>query len=214
MDMITYRSDLHYPDDHWAVVDCQVRTNPVDVSHLPCGFEQWKASNKVDKYRVGILLYFDIPVIVKVNPTDNRGYRLIATVSDEKDPRNTFNRRATEDEQGALGTALSFLRNMFDSMGMIGQSFVAGNNCHVVTEGGAVEVGTPKEPSMIHGHVLGRGRLGFEYLPSVPLKGPPMGEEFSLRGPKERFDDEIVYGLVNGIRKLIAISPFVKNVRK
>lgn len=131
-----------------------------------------------------------VPVIVRVNPTDVRGHRLLVTVTDDVDPRRTFNRPASPEEDAALFAALGLMRHCFQRLGLFGQAVVAGNNAHdaVTREGSSATVmvvGKPHEMNLIHGHVLARGPPLCEPLVSgVPLRSPTPGEEFSLRGPK------------------------------
>lgn len=42
-----------------------------------------------------------------------------------------------------------------------------------------------KEPSLIHGHVIGRGNPELCYVGAVPLGGPIPGALFNMRGESE-----------------------------
>jgi len=162
---VEYQHDLHYQNNHWAVVDCQL--------------------DRADEYRVCVLWWRgEIPVIVKVNPTDVRGYRSIATAVNCIDPCRTFNRSPTVEENAALCAVLGLMKAIWDSQGLIGQISVAGNNSHSSPDGVRMLAGTQKEMTMIHGHVIARGPLGSEVVPGVPLLGPVPGAEFSLREGK------------------------------
>jgi HIT-related len=170
--------------DHWAV-----ESNAVDET---------KDGKKDHTGRIRIVVlawgkHPEIPVVVSLNPTDSRGFRAIATVSDAQDPRKTFNRPASFREQAALHAALALVRCAFESaFDTYAQVFVAGNNAH----GGAgstntdrqqqqMLVGTPEHPHIIHGHVVARASPGW-VVPGLEMSvgGPEIGEEFALLGPK------------------------------
>ena len=51
-------------------------------------------------------------------------------------------------------------------------------------------LGNPNEPLMLHVPLISRGILGKEYLPGVPLTGPPAGEIFDLRGMGQEQDGQ------------------------
>jgi hypothetical protein len=114
---------IEYPRHHWSLAsNCLEHCRTVD------GFIcilRWRSQ---------------IPLIVRLNPTDCRGYRLIVTVSSEATEHwgqgdcctavsSTFNRLPSVAESCALMSALGFLAlTVGPSMGLLGQIFVAGNN--------------------------------------------------------------------------------------
>ncbi len=71
----------------------------------------------------------------------------------------------------------------YEKLGLIAQIEVLGNNAHAFdAQSCATLVGSAQEPSMLHGHVLGRGNPSHDYIRGVSLKGPRPGEIFKLRG--------------------------------
>ena len=66
---------------------------------------------------------------------------------------------------------------------------MAGNNSHYHISG-VTYVGTPKEPSMLHAHIICRGDPNYKYIGDVPQNvSPPLrsvipGELFDMRNGK------------------------------
>ncbi len=117
-----------------------------------------------------------------INPTDSRGYRSIVRLVN-KDMLTTYNRAYTFEEKAALQLALSVLVEAYETLGLITQVEVAGNNSQSFDAGkGETFVGKPSEPSMLHGHVIGRGNPEFEYITGIKLGGPIPGALFNMRG--------------------------------
>lgn len=131
---------------------------------------------------------------VKLNPTDSRAYRSIVFLMDPKNPRATLNRKYTLEERMALHTVLALTASVYESLGLIAQVEVAGNNSHSFdTSTGVTTVGK-LEPSFLHGHVLGRGNPQASYIANVPLRGPAPGELFNMREGKTKWsaDEQVL----------------------
>jgi hypothetical protein len=125
-------------------------------------------------------------MMVKLNPSDARGYRalVVLVTPSAVDMPGTLNRPYSLGEKQALYRALALVAHVYESLGLVAQTEVAGNNAHSWTDGKLV-LGTPSEPIMLHGHVLGRGDPGRAYVPGLPdfhLGGPPPGRLFNMRG--------------------------------
>ncbi|KAL6044075.1 hypothetical protein QOT17_023513 [Balamuthia mandrillaris] len=174
---VRYATQLTYPPSHWA--------HGITV----------EARQADSLYRVGALWHRgEVPVVVALNPTDSRGYRLLCTVTDPEDVTRTFNKAPTAEQMAALGAALAFMAvPVFQELGLVAQTMVLGNNSHSMEkEGGEGEeeeevmvVGQPHEPHLIHGHVVGRGNPRWEVVKGLPLGGPPPGSLFPLKSPHE-----------------------------
>lgn len=150
-----------YPKDHWALDSTKEGT---------CvAFVQFK-----DKYNYAI----------KLNPTDRRGYRMLVTYigDDQTNIQSTFNRQYTSAEQRGLSEVTSLMVEVYKKMGLpIVQTAQAGNNSHSMDEiSGITQIGSVKEPSMLHTHIWGRGNPKHEYILMVPLDGPKPGEIFDM----------------------------------
>ncbi|MBA2648055.1 MAG: hypothetical protein H0U75_00390 [Legionella sp.] len=151
----------HYSPDHWALDSTKEGTCIAFVKFR-------------DKYNYAI----------KLNPTDRRGYRMLVTfIGDEKsDIQSTFNRQYTTAEQKGLAEVTSLLIEIYKRIGLpIVQTAQAGNNSHSLDEqSGITQIGSTKEPSMLHTHIWGRGNPRHEYISMVPLDGPKPGEMFDM----------------------------------
>jgi hypothetical protein len=82
----------------------------------------------------------------------------------------------------SLNLALSLLASLYEMHQMAAQIGVAGNNSQSLTEEGILILGNDKEPSLLHGHVLGRGNPKANYIGQTPLRGPVAGRQFNMRG--------------------------------
>jgi hypothetical protein len=153
-----YYSTKDIPDNHWSI---QIN-NEFMVAIL-----------KLNKWNTYIL--------VQLNPTDCRGYRLIVQLYDPIDMKSTFNRKWTLDEQLSLYFVASLLSEFYVELGCLPQIIFAGNNAMELLENGNLLVGR-KEPYMLHLHIFGRGNPETCYFPNIPLHSPAIGEEFNLRG--------------------------------
>ena len=161
---LLYRS-IKYADNHWAV-HCPVKSDANFVARFryPSGPE----------------------MAVKVNTTDSRGYRsIIGLVA--PDMRSTFNRSYTFEEKTALHLSLGVMSQVYENLGVIAQVEVAGNNSQSF-ENGQVFLGNDKEPSLLHGHLIGRGNPTHDYIKGVALRGPIPGELFNMREPKSKYE--------------------------
>ena len=127
--------------------------------------------------------YGDSEYAVYLNPTDKRGYRSIVNMIDSSVPGATFNRNYTSEERIGLGLVIQLVADVYSQIVPIAQTAVAGNNSHSFDpETGITYIGSPKEPSMLHGHVIGRGDPEKTYIGEVKLDGPVPGELFDMRG--------------------------------
>jgi hypothetical protein len=159
---ITHKYIEHkYPENHWALDSTKEGTCVAFI--------------KVhDKYNYS----------VKLNPTDRRGYRALVTYVglDGSDIQSTFNRQYTLGEQKGLSDVTTLMVEVYKKMGLpIVQTAQAGNNSHSLDEAlGITQIGSAKEPSMLHTHVWGRGNPKHEYILGVPLDGPKPGEMFDM----------------------------------
>jgi len=132
--------------------------------------------------------------MVKVNPSDSRGYRLLVILveKDQSKMISTLNRVYSLEETMGLFQSLAIVAKAVESLGLIAQVSVAGNNSHAiildtVSESKCepqVSIGNPNEPAMLHGHVIARGIPSHSYIPGLPLEvgGPMIGLEFNMRG--------------------------------
>ncbi len=150
-----------YESSHWAMK----RTTAQDANFIAVG-------------RFG-----DSEYTIYLNPTDSRGYRSIVSLSDTTDLSMGYNRDYTTHERIGLNLLIALVTEIYAKIGLEAQSAVAGNNSHSFDpETGITYIGSPKEPSMLHGHVMGRGNPSGEYVDGVPLGGPQPGELFDMRG--------------------------------
>lgn len=119
-------------------------------------------------------------ILIKINPTDRRGYRLIIQLWGKKDIKSTLNRPWTESEMDSVFRAASMISRYYYSKGLIPQIVFAGNNS-MEREGEVIVIGK-NEPAMMHVHIFGRGLIEKEYIFGIPLGGPEIGKEFNLVG--------------------------------
>eukprot|EP00613_Pedinella_sp_CCMP2098_P025059 CAMPEP_0171707352 /NCGR_PEP_ID=MMETSP0991-20121206/14321_1 /TAXON_ID=483369 /ORGANISM="non described non described, Strain CCMP2098" /LENGTH=898 /DNA_ID=CAMNT_0012297231 /DNA_START=1140 /DNA_END=3836 /DNA_ORIENTATION=+ len=188
--MIRYAEVPELAEDHWAVISNRVHLKDWDPMRL--AVLRWNAPPTDEASQ-------HIYMIACMNPSDSRGHRVLVTLTDVVDPRRTFNRASTLAEEAALGAGLALMRQVFAQCGLYAQSFIAGNNAlsaspstSSITDGGRLGVmligADPQEPHLIHGHVVARGPPGCCALAGdVPLRAPPPGIEFALKGPKEPY---------------------------
>jgi hypothetical protein len=152
---LEFCSSSSIPDNHWSM-HCK---------------KEWK---------VAVLKVDDNLVLIQLNPTDSRGYRLITQLYSSNDMKSTFNRQWTTTEMISVFKVGALLSTFFFENELFPQVYFAGNNSMEV-ENGMVLLGR-KEPSMMHIHVLGRGVPGREYIKGAPYIAPEVGEEFNLKG--------------------------------
>lgn len=239
---VEFCAGLSYADDHWAVAGNRLAVpaagDQLRVAELHWGHESGSESSAAAGTAppTGTPARTPhVPMVVRLHPMDARGHRSLVTVTDEKEPRLAFNRPAEPHEYAALGAGLALMRHVYQRMGAVGQTSVAGNNAHSLRspprKGGDVKVGddgghevdgvdrggasgavsaapaptgsrstsgshgdsrlvagSPHEPSLLHGHVIGRGPPARDCMVrGVPLRGPPPGVEFPLREGKEAY---------------------------
>jgi hypothetical protein len=150
-----------YPKNHWAI-------NPTEEGTC-IAFIQFRSNYHY---------------VIKLNPTDRRGYRLLITYigNGQSDIQSTFNRSYTLVEQKGLLDVTALVIETYKNIGLpIVQTAQAGNNAHSLNEtSGITQIGNIKEPSMLHAHVWGRGNPQYEYITGIPLDGPKPGEIFDM----------------------------------
>lgn len=118
--------------------------------------------------------------LVKLNPTDSRGYRVIIKLIHDQ-MESTLNRPYTIYESTGLMYAASIVAHSLQKIGVIVQIEVAGNNSQKLVDGKII-IGNDTEPSFLHAHIICRGDPEFDYVKGVTLKGPVVGELFDMRG--------------------------------
>lgn len=197
-------STSSYSSTHWA-------------HHVP---------NLQDKNFIATLKINGVNIGLKLNPTDARGYRGIACLveNDEAKMFSTFNRNYSLEEKLALNIALGIFARAYENFDIIAQISIAGNVSQSINSEGLCQIGNEKEPSLLHGHVIGRGNPSIAYIGQVTLKGPKAGLEMNLRGDgqeegnksKEKWKDEemevVGRSLANEIVKILKSSPHLKDV--
>lgn len=97
------------PDNHWAI-KCE------------------------EEFLVGVYDSMDKKVLVKLNPTDRRGYRVIIQLY-SSDMKSTFNRVWSQEEMNAVLFVASKLSMMYFDLGLFPQMVFAGNNSMEVANG-------------------------------------------------------------------------------
>ena len=163
--MAVLYANIAYPTDHWALK----RPSPEDKNFVA---EFLYDGNTMDLVRIG----------VKMNPSDSRGYRAIVVLV-HNNMASTLNRPYTSDEVVALNLVLAIVSQAYATLGCLIQVEIAGNNSQSydpITQ--TVIAGKSNEPSMLHGHLIVRGKIGHQYVEGVPLLGPVLGELFNMRG--------------------------------
>lgn len=149
---------FEYPESHWA-------------RHIP---------GPGDSNFIATLEIFDIRMTLKLMSKDARGYRAIVGLVGD-DMESTFNREYKDSEKLALSIALCILSSVYEGYGIVAQTQIAGNDSQSLTNGGNLLLGNEKEPSLLHGHIIGRGNPDKCYIANVPLRGPVAGELFNMR---------------------------------
>src|SRR5689334_21811769 len=110
--------------------------NRQDINYLAYDYPENHWSVKPEKEGTGIA-YFTYRnkyrYLVKFNPTDSRGYRILVTYIGEFDKpiQSTFNRTYSIAEQKGLAEVLTFMTAIFKRLGIpLVQTAQAGNNSH------------------------------------------------------------------------------------
>ena len=149
-----------YSPDHWAMQP-----------------KKWEDPNLIAQAS-----YKSSEYAIFLNPLDSRGYRCIVSITASGNIASTFNRDYTSDERIGFGILIQLVADVYSKIVPIAQTSVAGNNSHWFDkETGITYIGGPKEPSMLHGHVYGRGNPDAEYIEGVKLGGPIPWEIFDMR---------------------------------
>lgn len=132
------------------------------------------------------------------------------------DMASTLNRKMTRLENMAMGELAGHILYMLNSLGGFTQLELAGNNSQSVIDGKLV-YGNANEPSFPHMHFIMCGLLDYEYIPGVPLTGPPFGEMVNMRAngtdlgntAKEKWTPAKQQAVITHLRALFAAEPFV-----
>jgi len=144
---------------------------------------------------------------VKLNPTDQRAFRMIVSAQDSKDARFLFNRLP---EWWCSNEILSTIQDLskrwcriMAKQGLFPQQEFAGNNSQS-TKDGVLYLGE-KEPSFPHFHIINRQVEGFKLggLKEFEYVGPVPGELFDMRKGKIRWDSTLQMELIQYLRKKI-----------
>lgn len=136
-----------------------------------------------DPHFIAKAIFRSFEYTIYLNPTDSRGYRSIICLTDPIDLSKGYNRDYSPEERIGLNLLIALVTQVYAKIGLEAQSAVAGNNSHSFDpEMGITYIGSSKEPSMLHGHIFGRGNPQGEYIEGVKLGGPIPGELFDMRG--------------------------------
>lgn len=104
---------------------------------------------------------------------------------------DALNRTYSLSEMIAVNKTVAVLQHAYQSLGLLPQVHVAGNNSHSFdSKSNVTWVGCNKnEPCFLHAHVLGRGDPKATIIGSVPLCGPEPGQLFNMREGKTHWED-------------------------
>jgi hypothetical protein len=161
-----------YPANHWAVlsgVESTARLLPYAVAVL----------------RVRLPSGATTSVLLYLNPTDARNYRMLMrplVQSASQLPHNAF---ATQHHSAALHVATGVVADVFwKATGLYIQTYQLGNNSQSTDPltGGVALMGNEHEPYFLHIHCVCRGDPSRRYLGDSlpPLRGPPIGSAFPM----------------------------------
>lgn len=118
-------------------------------------------------------------LVLKSNPTDSRVRFILAPVITCKDD---LNRAPTAEELTSLMNVSAFMM----SLNPLFQMSVAGNNSMDQVGDSTIRFGA-KEPFACHAHFMFRDVPGQISASGVPYNGPPIGDEFHMKGPKQPY---------------------------
>ncbi len=153
-------NQVSYPDNHWAVVK----------------------KKRSDPEVVALFEYKGNEYTLYLNPSDSRGARSIVRLMAE-DNRDTFNREYTAEEENGLLQVMGLVSRAYRKLDLWPQMSLAGNKSHQFDPNtDAFTVGNMNEPSMLHGHIIGRGDPNKLIAPGFQLGGPVPGIEFNMFG--------------------------------
>lgn len=165
-------------------------TEPVKLGHWALVKLDAKNPNYIAKFA-----FFGKEVTVKLNPSDARGYRLLAFLTNA-DMQSTLNREHyLAEERILIHLVASLLEMVGNRLGLISQSEIAGNNSHssefdLESQTQLLKVGFT-EPSMLHMHLIFRGDTEHEYIEGQKLNGPPLGQMFNIRADAQPPSDYV-----------------------
>jgi hypothetical protein len=196
---------FQYASNHWA---CRMLTETDD---------QFIAFITKNNYRF----------LVKLNPTDSRGYRTIVQYCGQfqfdgtTDINNTFNRLYTVKEKTALFEVTSEVSEYYELLGLVTEIEYAGNNSHEF-KNETLYLGKQDEPSMLHTHIICRGDPEHAYIGNVKLRGPIPHESFDMRKGKTEWENGEMKQISEKIRKMHhdsedskkQLSQFIRNLQQ
>lgn len=166
-------SDAKYPDNHWAMVPPDPK-DPFFIALL-------KVETGVNK--------LSHEYLIKINPTDARGLRLIIKKVNRKNMSSGFNRNFTLSENIGLGIVIGAMKSTIEKLGLTCQAEKAGNNAHVFKEEtGTTICGTDKEPLELHAHIIMRSTKNSNIL-GVDINSPEPGNIFNMRGTGQGYNN-------------------------
>lgn len=161
----------------------------------------------VDDAKVIALAYYGgLEYAIYVNPADKRGYRSVVRYINNRAMKEVINRPYTVRERAGLHLVLQLVEEAYSTIVPIVQTAIAGNNTHQFDEKtGVTIIGKPDRPSLLHGHVWGRGNPCKQYIEGVPLAGPRPGLNFDMmaKTPGERGNDKKVPWTSDEIEKVV-----------
>jgi hypothetical protein len=194
MDKLVY-APITYAENHWA---CQIPTE------------------KIEDFIV-VVTKNNYSFLVKLNPTDSRGYRTIVQYIGHTSFKSylcnkfkgltqysineTFNRPYTIEEKSALFAVTSEITQHYETLGLFPQIEYAGNNSHEF-KNSIMYVGKHTEPSMLHSHIICRGDPEHSYIDDVKLRGPIPGELFNMRDGKTKWEIDEMLKVSTKIRNM------------
>lgn len=173
-----------------------------DSAHWACTVSAKKDDNFIEISRVDNSLF-----LVKLNPTDSRGYRTIVQYIGEQgvpfadNINKTFNRLYTVEEKIKLFIVTSHVSKFYESLGLVAQIEYAGNNSHEL-KNGVLRLGKQSEPSVLHSHIICRGDPEYAYIGDVKLRGPIPGELFDMRNGKTKWEPGEMKQVSQQIKKI------------
>ncbi|KTD61109.1 hypothetical protein [Legionella spiritensis] len=131
---------------------------------------------------VALACFKRLEYAIYLNPTDERGYRSIVTLINNKDMRTVMNRDYSSLERIGLGILVQMMAQTYSRITPVSQTAMMGNNCHGYdSDTGTTYLGTAREPCLLHAHIMGRGNPNVAYVAGVVLNGPKPGVAFLFK---------------------------------
>jgi len=140
-----------------------------------------KMQNSENRFIIRNMNYKRYNFVVRLNPTDSRGYRTIVSYLGKNNDQieGTLNRKYAHEENCALQTIASKIGSCFESFDLVTQIEVAGNNCHEFINN-ITYIWTENEPGILHSHIICSGDQKNNYIGDVILKGDEHGMLFNM----------------------------------